>query len=229
MPIPLLIPLAIGVAGAVGKMVGRGKANRKMNELLSQDPQYKANPLAAERYSLAKTLLNARMPGSVQAERNIYKSGANATSSASRAATDSSQLLATAGEIQGNQNEAFTGLGMQEANDYQRRYGNYANAQDQQINEQDKVYSDQLRRYNDRFDVEGAKNENRQNTWGDISNLGFGLANFGAAGGFQGMFGGGGNGRFDTPLYRQGGVSQSYGGVPAPNIGIGNRRTPNFG
>ncbi len=101
MPIPLLIPLAVGVAGAVGKMIGRGKANRKMDELLNQDPRYKANPLAGERYSLAKTLLNARMPGSVQAERNIYKSGANATSSATRAATDSSQLLATAGEIQG--------------------------------------------------------------------------------------------------------------------------------
>ncbi len=30
-------------------------------------------------------------------------------------------------------------------------------------------------------------NENRQNTWGDISSLGFGLADFAQSGGFEGV------------------------------------------
>jgi len=87
MPLPL-IGLGIGLIGAAGKMFGRGKANRRMDALLKSDPQYKANPLAAERLNLTKTLLNARMPGAVQAEKNIYRSGANATAGATAAATD---------------------------------------------------------------------------------------------------------------------------------------------
>lgn len=188
MALPLLIPLAIGVAGSVGKMIGRGKANRTMEGLIKKDPKYEINPLAKERLSLARTLLTARMPGAMQAERNIYRSGANAYLNATKAATDPTQLLATAGNIQGTQNEAFTNLGVMEGQDYQRRYGNYTGAQDTLINEGDKVFDDQIRRYGNEVKLRQAQNENRQNTWGDISNLGFSMLNFGSQGGFDNLF-----------------------------------------
>jgi hypothetical protein len=181
------------------KMIQRGKANKEMRSLLAKDPAYAENPLIKERLGLARTLLNARMPGAVAAERNIYSSGANAFANTSAAATDSSQLLAKAGDIQGNQNEAFNQLGQAEAGDYQRRYGNVVNAQDAMVNEGDKMFQDKLRHYYNEVQTKGAINENKQNNWGEVTNVGFGLANlalsaFGAGGGGGGMMGQGGGG-----------------------------------
>ena len=228
MPLPLLIPLAIGIGGAVGKMIGRGSANRKMDELLKQDPQYKINPVAQERYNLTKTLLNARMPGSAQVERNLFSKTANQAYGIDTNATDSSQALALKSQAYGNLGSELTDLGTMEAQDYQRRFGNYANAGEAMVNEGDKVYNDQLRRYSNKFDVEGAKQENRQNTWGDISNLGFSMLNFGAAGGFKGMFGGGGGGGM-SPMSIPGISRGSVGGFNLGNnfnspVPIMNRR-----
>jgi hypothetical protein len=191
MPIPVLAGLALGIGGAVGKMFGRGKANRKMDELLSQDPSYSANPIANERLSLAKTLLNARMPGASSVERNLLASQQNRFENINRNATSGAQAIAAANMVSGQTDRSLMNLGVEEAQDYQRRYGNLVNAQEGVIREGDKVYDDTLRRYGNRFQVNAAQNENRQNTWGDISNLGFGVANFGLAGGFDNMFGGG--------------------------------------
>jgi len=47
------------------------------------------------------------------------------------------------------------------------------------VREGDKQYQDQIRRYQNQLDISGAVNENRQNSWGDISNMGFALADFG--------------------------------------------------
>lgn len=188
MPIPL-IGAALGAAGLIGKAFSRGKANREINRLLKQDPQYVSNPIGGERLGLARTLLNARMPGSIAAERNIYTNQANATANATRAATDASQLLATAGDIQGNTNDAFNELGQREAEDYQRRYGNLVDAQEGMILEGDKVFGDQVRRFGNKVQLKGVQSGNNAANWGDLSNLGFGLMDFGAAGGFQNLFG----------------------------------------
>ena len=179
------IGMGIGVLGSIGKMISRGQANRDMKSLISRNPAYQENPLAQQRLSLAQTMLNARMPGSLQAERNIYGSQANQLANVNRNATDASQALAMGAAAQGATNDAFTNLGMQEAGDYQRRYGNLVNAQEGVINEGDKVYQDQVRRYGDETQLRGGIAANRANTWGDVSNLGFGLADFGMAGGFN--------------------------------------------
>ena len=36
--------------------------------------------------------------------------------------------------------------------------------------------------------MQGQINENRQNTWQEISNMGFGLSDFSLSGGFNGLF-----------------------------------------
>lgn len=188
-----LIMAGVGLAGAVGKMIGRGKANKQMNALLAQDPQYKENPLAKQRMGLAQQLLNARMPGAAAVERNIYGNQASYLSNASKVATDSSQLLALGAKAQGQTNAAFEDLGIQEAQDYQRRYGNLSQAQEGVINEQDKVYQDKIRRFGNLAQIRGAQNANRQANWGDVSNFGFSAMNFGlqGAGGIGQMIGGG--------------------------------------
>lgn len=182
----------LGVAGGVANLIGTGKRNRQLNQLLAQDPTYKANPLVAQRLGLANTLLNARMPGAAAAERNIYQTQANTMANVNRNATDSSQALALAGAGQGQANQAFTNLETQEAQDYQRRYGNLVGAQDASVQEQDKVFQDQVRHFNDAAQIKGAQSQNTQNAWNSLSNLGFGVMNLGLAGGSS-MFGTGGN------------------------------------
>lgn len=183
------IGLGVGLIGMVGKAIGRGKANREMDKLLKENPAYTANPEAAKRLGLAQTLLNARMPGSAAVEKNIYGTQAGTIDNINRNATDSSQALALASGVQGQTNDAFNQLGVQEAQDYQRRLHNLTGAQEGVIREGDKVYGDQVRRFHDKANVKAAQNENRQNTWGDISNFGFGLMDFGLNGGQDELFG----------------------------------------
>jgi hypothetical protein len=179
------IAAGIGLVGGIGKMIGRGKANRQMRDLLASQPKYKYD-------EMARTLLNARMPGAAQAERNIYQGGANTMGRMQQAATSSADLMQAAAGTQAQENQAFQGLAGQEAQDYQRRYGNYQE-------EQQRKFADELRQYQTRSQLEGAIQENKQNTWGDIANMGFGLASFNAQGGFgdkglKGLFGKSGGG-----------------------------------
>lgn len=193
MPVPLAaIGLATGIIGGIGKIFGRGKANRRLEKLMQNDPLYKANPIAGQRMALARQLLNARSPGAAQVERNIYKNQANQLGQLQRNATDSSQLLALGAGAIGQSNQAFNELGLNEAQDYQRRYGNLVGAQEGMINEQDKVYQDKIRRFQNQLQSHGVQNANRQANWGDISSMGFGLMNFGMGSGMNNLFGGGG-------------------------------------
>ena len=195
MPIPALVGLGIGLIGGIGKMIGRGRANRELKSLAKQDPTYSADPrimqIANQRLGLANTLLSARMPGAAAAERNIYTNQANQLAGLNRGATDASQALAVAAGIGGQTNQAFENLGQQEAQDYYRRLENQGQAQQGVMNEATRIegnqYQDQLRKYQNKLDIQGAIQQNRQNTWGDISNLGFGLADFGMSGGFNGI------------------------------------------
>jgi hypothetical protein len=168
--IPIAAPLIMSGIGMIGKAIGRSQANSQMRKLLADQPKYEANPLAT-------TMLNARMPGAVQAERNIYGEQANMLGRAQQAATSSSDIMQQLSGAQAQTNQAFQGLAGMEATDYQRRYGNY-------ISEKEKEYQDKLRQYQVRAQLEGAIQENRQNTMGDIANTGMGLANFIASGGF---------------------------------------------
>jgi hypothetical protein len=228
MALPLAaIGLGVGLIGGIGKMFGRGKANRQMEALIAQNPTYKENPLARQRLGLAQQLMNARMPGAAQAERNIYSNQANQVSNIQRGATDSSQLLAMGANAFGQSNEAFIDLGQAEAQNRQQQYQNLAGAQQGVINEGDKAFEDQVRKFNDLASIRGAQNANRQNTWGDISNMGFGLANFGMSGGMGGLFGGGGGQGIADPFQisnMSGGTGARY-NIPSPNMYTGR---PNF-
>lgn len=176
--------VGLGIVGGIGKMFSRAKANKDMRSLIGKDPTYNINPIAQQRLALAQTMLNARMPGAIQVERNINSNQANQLSNIGRNASDASQLLSLGAQTQGQTNDAYANLGINEAQDYQRRYGNLLGAQEGMINEGDKVYNDQVRRFGDETQLRGSIAANRANTWGDISNMGFGIADFAASGGF---------------------------------------------
>jgi hypothetical protein len=111
----------------------------------------------------------------------------NTLTTAQNNASDSSQFLALAGAAQGQAQQGFENLGMAEAQDQQRRMTNWEQALQDQIGEEDKVFGDEVRRFGNKAQIQGAQAENRANTWGDISNMGFGLADFAQAGGMNGL------------------------------------------
>jgi len=182
----MIAGLGLGVVGSIGGLIGSFGANKRLQELISQDPVYQKNPLAASRLALAQNLLNARAPGAAYAQANIYGSQANTMAGVERNATDSSQALAANAAAQANTNAGFEKLSEQEAQDYQRRYGNYVGAEEGEIQEGDKAYQDQVRRFNDLAQIRGAQSANTANAWKSFSNMGYGLANFGLSGGFGG-------------------------------------------
>lgn len=184
-PISTGIGAITGLIGGIGKWFGRNKSNRQLDELYKQDPTYSINPLAKEAYGLAQTQLNARMPGATTVERNIFKNQAGQLGNISRYATDASQALALGAMSQGQTNDALENLGLQEVQDYQRRLGNLTEARQGLITEGDKVHNDLIRRFGDLAAIRGTQAANRQANWGDISNLGFGIMNFGMQGGFK--------------------------------------------
>lgn len=175
------IGMGVGLIGGIGSIFGNRKSNRELEKLIKQNPTYQSNPIASQRMALAQQLLNARMPGAASMERNIYGNQANTIAQINRNATDSSQALALSAGTQGQTNQAFNQLGMQEGQDYYNRLNNLTGAQQGMIQEGDKVYQDQVRQFQDLAAIRGAQNNNRQAAWSGVSNMGFGLMNFGLA------------------------------------------------
>jgi hypothetical protein len=173
---------------------------------------------------MAQALINARMPGAAAAERNIYQTQANQISAAERAATDPNQLLLAGAGATGQAQQAFSQLSQAENADYQRRYGNLAAAQEAQMAEQQRVYEDQLRRYQMQAQIESAQQENRQNTMGDISNLGFAGAYLGQQGFFNRTpttaMGRSGIPSANAPIFSRQGLGQGFGFSPSATTGV---------
>lgn len=199
----LAIGVGVGLIGGVGKLISSANSNSKLNQLISQDPTYTANPIAGQRLGLAQSLLNARSPGAAQAVQNIYQNQSNTQANNTRGATSGSQLLAAGAASQGQTNNAFVNEGAAEDQQYQQRLNNLSGAEQGEVQEGDKVYQDQVRRFGDLAQIRGAQNTNTQNAWSSISNMGFGVANFGLSGGIGKIFGG--SGKATSP-------SASYGG-----------------
>jgi hypothetical protein len=199
-PITGLVGAGLGIVGAVGNMFSTRKANKELKKLEKQNPTYAANPLAQERLNLAKSMLNARMPGASYLEQNIFSNQGNQMQNINTNATDSSQALALAAGSQGQTNEALAKLGFTETQDFQRRYQNFTGAQDTQINEMDKVFSDRVRGFEDKVRFAGARAANNSNAWNSISSIGQGVMNMGLAGGGWGALAGGqGGGQGSVP------------------------------
>ncbi len=181
--------IAVGVAavGVVGGAISRGKANKKLSKLQQQAEanKYTENPLAQKRLDLANTLLNSRMPGASQAERNIYATGANQQGIIRRNATSGTQALALGAGLQAQEGEQFNQLAQMETGDYQRRLANQENAQQGVIMEGDKAQNSKQNVLGQQAQLQGAQAANNANTWQSVSNLGFSAAQFGMNGGFN--------------------------------------------
>lgn len=184
--------MPFGMWQALGNAFNAKNSNKKLAELWTKNPTYQKNPLAAQRFGLAQNLFNSPMFGMQEAQRNILNSNANFNSNVQRNATDSSTALAMAAAGQGQTDDAFADLQQKQGQFKYGMLGNLNQAYGQMINEDDKVYEDQVRRFGDRANIQGAMMKNKENILTGAFN---GLnSDFNDAAQIFSMFGGGGFG-----------------------------------
>lgn len=172
--------------GLLGAMIGgRKDSNKDLGQLLKDDPSYVANPLAAQRLGMAKSLYNAPTPGLQNLQNNLYTAQGNTLDSIKKYATDSSQALSVAAGAEGNTDNALNDLQQKEVENRSAMLANLNDAYGQQIREGDKVYGDQVRRFQDKAQIKGAQSANNQAIYSDILGLGSSLLNFGLSGGLK--------------------------------------------
>ncbi len=97
----------------------------------------------------------------------------------------------------------FGQLNQAELADYQRRYGNLAEAQNAMNAEKQREFENRMQRYQMETQLKGAIQENRAATWGDLANFGMGAANLGMSA-YKKSGGGGGSDdseEYTTPQY----------------------------
>jgi hypothetical protein len=178
--------MALGTIGTIGGNLDMDKARHALSNLGNQDPSYEISPEAQGRYKLAQNLLNAQMPGQTQIERNIYGNQANADYNINSTATNSSQALAAKAGMQGNTNQNFQNLGVQQRQDYYNRLNNLNTAQGAMTGEEDKAYADRVRKWQDSVNILLGGAQMKQSEWQNVTNLG------GMIGSMGGSMGGGG-------------------------------------
>jgi hypothetical protein len=182
-----IIQGAMGTVGTIFNSIAGIKADKKLSKLIKEDPKYTSSPYAAKTLALAETLLNSRMPGAAARERNIYGSGANAMSGITRNATDSSQALAAAAGIQGQQTDAFNSLQMQEGQDYYNKLNNLNSAYGGMTQEHKDMFDDEVRRWQDQVNTVLTQYKMRRQGGNDWSQMGAPGASMGGGGGMMGM------------------------------------------
>ena len=166
----------LGGLPVIGGIVTGNQQIKQANKINPVDGTYTENPYAKQRFGLAQTLLNARMPGAATMERNIFNNQANTFGQIDRNATDGSQALAMASATQGQTNNALQNMGLLENQNFQNNLNNLNQAQQGMINEGDKVYQDVLRKYNNstnqKNQLMNAGQQNIKNGFNDAFNIG---------------------------------------------------------
>lgn len=164
-----LLGLAGGIVGAIGGAGARARANAELERQNKRKEEF-----GKERLGLAKTIFGGRMPGATALENQILSNQANTIGTVQKNATDVGQVIGAATNSQVATNNAYQDLQVKEGQDWTRRYGVLNGA-----------YDDYNQIMDDQIAMKGAQAQNEGQTWQELSNLGFGVANFGLAGGFD--------------------------------------------
>lgn len=181
------IALASGLLSGVGKTILGIKANAEANKIHPKDATYNTSPYAQNMLSAAQNAYYGQNPASVIQGQRTMGAQANALNTVQRGATDASQLIASASGIQSNTDNAFSDL---RSKDAQEKFGslNVLNqAYSQMIGEGDKVYNDQVRKFdNDTQQKAALRNSAFNSIFSGISDMAGGAM----ASGQSGIFGG---------------------------------------
>ena len=177
MPLPALAlaGTVLGGLGSVGKWLFGNKQRKEGKRINPVFNPYQASPYAKQQLGIAQQLFGGRMPGATALEQNIYQNQANTLGNVSRNATDSSQLLSLGAMAQGQTNNAFQNLAIQEAQNKQAMLQNLNQAYGTNIQEGDKVYNSMLQKFQmdtaQKNALMGGGAQNMFGALGDLSSL----------------------------------------------------------
>lgn len=138
---------AIGGISSIARGIFGGKQQKKANQINPVFDQYKTSPYAQRQLALAQQMFGGRMSGAGAQEQNIMNNQASTLGNINRNTTDAARALALTGAVQGQTNDAFANLGMQEAQNKQNMLGNLNQAYGTMIGEGEKEYQSKLQKY----------------------------------------------------------------------------------
>lgn len=201
--------MAFGLIQGIANIKRQKKANKALDQLLTQDPTYQQNPYAKTQLGIAQQFLNGRMAGASNLEKNIFTAQANQQANVNRNASDGSQVLALGAAAQGQTDQSLQNLQTQEQQNKYSMLQNLNQAYAGMINEGDKAYNDKTRRFGDLAQIRGQQQQNKTNALNGVFNglnsdidQGLSILGMGMGGGFGGMFGGNKNkGGVYSPTY----------------------------
>ncbi len=154
---------ATAIGGAVASSGGSGGSSSKrysakhtmktLDAMGNANPLYAGSPFAANSLGLAQTMLNSRMSGAASRERNIAGSAGNARGAIGRNTTDSSQALSMMAGIQGQEQDQYDNLALQEGQDAAMKRQDLVNANAGMTAEGDKVYDSIKNKWQDQVNI----------------------------------------------------------------------------
>lgn len=158
---------ALQTIGGIGLGIGQLFKARQFRNL--ERPMYEISPETQERLGLREQLLQARMPGAAQLERNLAATQQSALYNMGQGATDSASMLAAASAAQAQTNVGLEKLQMAEAEDYYNRLAGLESAQGAMTAERDKQFQDELADYEEKAATAAALKESGiQNILGGV-------------------------------------------------------------
>ena len=171
------VAVATGGASILGGFLKSHQAHLQQKMADSIHPQnttYNVSPYAQNQLQTVRNAYNGRMAGAANAENNIAANQANSFQGAERNASSGSQALSILAGLQGNTNQANQGLQDAEGRNQNALLGQLGAANQGMTNENDKVYNDQLRNYNNdlqaKNQLQAASMQNRNSAIDGISN-----------------------------------------------------------
>lgn len=163
---------AMGTVGTIFSAIAGIKADKKLDSLLLEDPEYKSSPYASNTLGMAQNLLNSRMAGAAAREKNILGAQANTVANINRNATDSSQALALAAGAQGQTNQNFNDMQLMEGQDFDNKLNNLNSANQGMTAEHKDLFDDSVRRWQDKVNVVMTQYKMRQKGGDNLSQMG---------------------------------------------------------
>lgn len=178
----------MGLFAGINGLITSIQQNRLAKRINPVDATYQASPAITNLYNAGENLYQGRMPGAVAGEQNIETNAANTDAAVTRNATSGSQALAVEAGVQGQADNAITGLATKEAQDKENRFGIYSNVSQLMAEEGNKVFQDKLRKYYDDLNykraLQGSAMQNKASFFSGLDDTAMAVVSAFAPGGF---------------------------------------------
>lgn len=167
-----------------GKLISGVEQGALANKINPQDVTYSENPNARKNLATVENLFNAPIPGMSSAYKRIGTNMANRMANVQRNATDSSTALAVGAGAQAEADAAAENLAMKEGQQKYSLIDDLTGAYKMLIGEGDKVYGDQLRKYNNDVNAKSRLREASENNYAGFASDLLSVATLGATSGW---------------------------------------------